>query len=99
MQNIVLSERNLLSLLHKLYFPGSEATILKSTAMGRVAISAVADDVAYRDCEPGPMHPDTERFIDDMKGVLTQRARRVQAEGRARRPGCNGQCGNPNCQQ
>ncbi|MEN6367613.1 MAG: hypothetical protein ABFC88_12420 [Thermoguttaceae bacterium] len=69
---IELSERNLLSLLHKLRMPGSEATIIKPTPAGRVVITAVSDEVAYKDRRPGPMHPDTEAFVAKMKEVLAQ---------------------------
>ena len=73
MRTLELSQRNLLTLLHKLEVPGSTATISKPTPEGTVLIHAVPDEVAYRDREPGPMSPDSEQFIKEMKAFLVLR--------------------------
>ncbi len=73
MRTLELSQRNLLTLLHKLEVPGSAATLNKPTPDGYVLIHAVPDEVAYRDREPGPMSPDTEQFIKEMKAFLVLR--------------------------
>ncbi len=70
MRTIELSQRNLLSLLHKLEMPGSAATIIKPTSEGSVRIVAIPDEVAYQDRQPGPMHPETERFVNEMKSFM-----------------------------
>jgi hypothetical protein len=76
--SIALSKRNLLTLLHKLEFPGSKRTIIKPTSTGDVVVSVVTDEEAYRNRAPGPMHPDTEDFIHDMEEALVV-VRRVRA--------------------
>ncbi len=73
MQIIELSQRNLLTLLHKLTVPGSAATLQKPTPDGYVMIHAVADEVAYKDRNAGPMSPDTEQFVAEMKAFLALR--------------------------
>lgn len=60
---IILSERNLLALLHKLRKPGSHRTIVKA---GVGTVRAELDDEHYRltdEPTPGPMTADTEQFI------------------------------------
>ena len=73
---IALSERNLLSLLSKLYEPDSLCTITNNVIddgagkniIGNVAIRAEKDDVHYADparrgSAPGQMSPKTERIV------------------------------------
>jgi len=65
---IVLSRRNVLALLHKLDFPGSQRTIVKVVkhpdgVQKILSLKAEDDDVHYRDEAPGEMHPATEKFI------------------------------------
>lgn len=60
---VVLSRRNLLSLLHKLDMEGSRRTLI---APGfAVVVRAEQDEEHYkgREVGPGPMHPETEAFI------------------------------------
>ena len=61
---VILSRRNLLSLLHKLDMPGSQRTLI---GPGRcVVVMAEDDDEHYKDrgvVGPGKMHPETEEFI------------------------------------
>ena len=66
---VVLSRRNLLSLLHKLEMPGSFCTIVKPDG---TAIKAERDEVHYanRIGGPGTMHPDTEQFVADLEEAL-----------------------------
>ena len=66
---VVLSRRNLLSLLHKLEMPGSFCTIVKPDG---TAIKAEPDEVHYanRVGGPGTMHPDTEQFVADLEEAL-----------------------------
>lgn len=73
---VALSRRNLLSLLHKLGMPGSERTIIKPTPNGRVIVSAVSDEEAYRNRPAGPMHSDTEEFIVEVETLLEARRKR-----------------------
>lgn len=62
---VVLSERNLRSLLSKLRLPDSACTISKTTDDGAVTIfvSAEPDAQHYADRTPGPMHPATEAAL------------------------------------
>jgi len=65
---IILSRRNLLSLLHKLDDPDSQRTIFKNvlTEEGTIQtliVSAQDDEAHYRDEAPGRMSPATEAFI------------------------------------
>jgi len=60
---IILSERNLLTLLHKLRVPGSSRTIIVPTDTARATIVAVTDEEKYKDRKPGAVTPDTEWFI------------------------------------
>lgn len=69
---VVLSERNLLALLSKLYTPGSACTIIKPDGL---IIRAEKDDVHYKHPSrlgegPGPMHTATENFIERLRTVL-----------------------------
>jgi hypothetical protein len=66
---VVLSRRNLLSLLHKVEMPGSFCTIVKPDG---TAIKAEPDEVHYanRVGGPGTMHPDTEQFVADLEEAL-----------------------------
>ena len=59
--HIVLSRRNLLSLLHKLDMSGSARSLI---APGREFVVTVEDDEEhYKSREAGKMHPLTEAFI------------------------------------
>lgn len=60
---ITLSQRNLLTLLHKLHMEGSSRTLLKPTPNGCAYVSVESDEEAYHDREPGGAHPETEGFI------------------------------------
>jgi len=66
---VVLSRRNLLSLLHKLEMPGSFCTIIKPDG---TAIKVEPDEVHYanRVGGPGTMHADTEQFVADLEEAL-----------------------------
>lgn len=63
--NVVLSRRNLRSLLAKLDGdPGHSACqITRETDLGLVIVTAEEDDVHYQGRTPGPMHPDTEGVL------------------------------------
>lgn len=63
--HVVLSERNLLSLLHKAGWEGSHRTLTKRERVdGPMLIVTVEPDADhYADREPGVMHSETERFI------------------------------------
>lgn len=56
----VLSRRNLLTLLHKLTVADSSRTLIKP---GNRRVIAQPDEECYANRAPGPMAPDTERFI------------------------------------
>ena len=58
---IILSRRNILSLLHKLDMPGSSRTLIAPACA--FAIRVEEDEAHYAGRQPGPMHPDTEEFI------------------------------------
>ena len=62
--HLVLSERNLLSLLTKLNQAGSARTI-ESPAEADFSVSSETDIEHYgaRGYGPGPMHPATERLV------------------------------------
>jgi hypothetical protein len=69
-QLVTLSQRNLLALLHKLVMENSAGTIIKP---GGITVHVEPDAVHYAGrSAPGPMHPDTERFIELMKGAIEQ---------------------------
>ena len=78
---IRLSQRNLLSLLHKLEMPGSVRTIIKATDDGEeVLIEAVTDEECYAGRDPGPMHPETEIFVSLLARALKIVRRQVEGE-------------------
>jgi len=72
---LVLSERNLLSLLSKLYTEGSAATIVCGDVppgYAPITISAEKNDIHYssatREGEPaGEMHPVTEKILERLR--------------------------------
>jgi hypothetical protein len=72
---VKLSERNLLSLLHKLVMPGSAREIIKwsedQSGVGlpseQVAIRVATDDEVYGERRPGEMHPETEYFVASLR--------------------------------
>lgn len=80
---VVLSERNLLSMLAKLYQPGSACEIgnnvtdINDEQHPEIVcwLESEADDKHYsaedRD-GAGPMHPDTERFVRKLREVLEE---------------------------
>lgn len=63
---VVLSERNVRALHHKLTMPGSARTITRLTDEGYLVVR-IEDDATHYDRpegRPGVMHPDTEAFIN-----------------------------------
>jgi hypothetical protein len=66
---VTLSRRNLLALLHKLDWEGSERTIQKLADDGMI-LTVVAEDNGehYGDGAAGTMHDETERFIESYGG-------------------------------
>lgn len=62
---VILSRRNLLSLLHKLDKPGSARTICHDFPHWSLTITAEDDGGHYKGCLPGVMTPDTEHFIKE----------------------------------
>ena len=62
---VVLSERNLKTLLSKLTMPDSACTICTSLDGAVFYVSAEPDDQHYNGREPGPMHPATEAQIKE----------------------------------
>lgn len=61
---IVLSERNLLTLLYKLGVEGSQRTLIKRVSgQHDLAVKVEHDAVHYQEEAPGPMRPEIERFI------------------------------------
>jgi hypothetical protein len=83
---VVLSRRNILSLLHKLEMEGSAQTIVKP---GGIAITVEPDEVHYADRAdgPGPMHHETEQFVRDMEAAL-----KIVRDKRCGNGGCCGGC-------
>ncbi len=67
---VVLSQRNLLTLLHKLTIPGSQRTIMKSNG---TRIVAETDEIHYGNRPPGPVNPDIEDFIIEYEAFLAER--------------------------
>jgi hypothetical protein len=63
MVKVVLSRRNLLSLLHKLSVSDSEATLVKHIGRDTLIVQAEDDGPHYAGQSAGQMHPDTEAFI------------------------------------
>jgi len=87
MKIVRLSERNLLSLLHKLVMPGSARKIIKwsedqpGEPSEQVAIRVATDDEVYGERRPGEMHESTENFIREMqKAVAIVRANLKSSE-------------------
>jgi len=71
MLEITLSRRNLLSMLHKLEMTGSGRAIIKPAGdTDEVMIHVATDEEVYADRLPGPMHPETEKFVARMNIVL-----------------------------
>ena len=70
---IVLSRRNLLTLLHKLEKPGSARTLVKPDG---TIVSVETDEEHYgnRPYAPGPATDDTEMFILEAEAWLARRA-------------------------
>jgi hypothetical protein len=64
---VVLSRRNLLTLLHKLEMAGSSRTLAGGDCAAgfELVVRAEGDDEHYAEREegPGPMHPQTEAFL------------------------------------
>ena len=79
---IKLSQRNLLTLLHKLQMPGSRRIIIKpqEESDSMVLIQAITDEEAYKYREPGEMHPETEAFIKRMETILEAMKEPVDAK-------------------
>jgi hypothetical protein len=73
---VALSRRNLLTLLHMLDDPESSKVLHKPTPAGKVMVTPVTDEEAYRNRMPGPMRPAHEQFIrlaeKALKEVLVQ---------------------------
>lgn len=65
---VVLSEANLLALLHKLRMPDSGRTIYKRIDGRMVFIRVENDHEHYQGEERGEMHPETEAFIAQNRG-------------------------------
>ena len=63
--NVVLSRRNLRSLLAKLDGAPmhSACQIMRETELGLVIVTAEEDDTHYEGRTPGPVHPDTEGVL------------------------------------
>jgi len=57
---LVLSRRNLLTLLYKLTQPDSHRTLIKP---GGRCVMAEPDEIHYKDRKPGPMSSDTETHL------------------------------------
>lgn len=70
MIEVKLSRRNILSLLHKLHMPGSARTIIKPVGDIDVAVIVEPDDEHYGNRVPGPMHPETERFVKAVETAI-----------------------------
>lgn len=68
MHELRISERNLLSLLSKLYTEGSVCSI--EDPMRSIRVVAERDDEHYGARRPGIMHPATERFVVAIKEFL-----------------------------
>lgn len=67
---VILSERNLLSLLDKLYMPGSARTLQRNTESNTLSISVETDAEHYEGRAvgtAGEMHPDTEAALAAIK--------------------------------
>lgn len=68
---LTLSRSNLQALLAKLdgYPKKSEATIFKRTDAGVIIVSAEEDQDHYTELPRGPMHPETEKRMAEMKNL------------------------------
>lgn len=66
---VVLSERNLLSLLTKLHTTGSACTIVGGSSCPGLFVRAEPDEEHYagRARGPGKMHPVTERIVQAVR--------------------------------
>lgn len=60
---VVLSKRNLLTLLAKLERPESKKTLCRITKQGFLFVRAEADETHYKNRKPGEMHPKEEAFL------------------------------------
>jgi hypothetical protein len=80
---IVLSQRNILSLLYKLT-SGTGGSLRKPHG---ATIVAEPDKVHYVGRQPGQMPPDTELFLDLMEEALETVKRQMQGEDAGRTPG------------
>ena len=73
MQQVTLSRRNLLTLLARLE-QGKDPYIIKPRgALGFVSIAVESDAEHYKDRDPGPMSPETERVIREFECLLAAR--------------------------
>jgi hypothetical protein len=80
--DVVLSERNLLTLLSKLYTPGSSREFVNGDVPAGIALArfrAERDDQHYnspsrRGAGPGEMHPITEKVLAAIREALAQLA-------------------------
>lgn len=72
MARIILSRRNLLSLLHKLEMRDSARTIVKydEDSNEPVTITVANDSDYYTDRPPGQMHPETEDFVEMLSAAI-----------------------------
>lgn len=75
MNEIRLSRRNLMTLLHKLEMTGSERTIIKPCGDVDLVVIAEHDEDHYHDRRAGRVHPDTEEFISEWEKWRTSRAK------------------------
>ncbi len=63
---LILSKRNLLSLLHKLEMEGSEKTLGVWDGTKWFYVKSESDEEHYKDRIPaGVMHPETEQFLSE----------------------------------
>lgn len=71
---VVLSERNLLSLLVKLYQPESLRTLERWSADFQHILSmrVETDKEHYGDRKPGPRSPETERIVQALQKALEE---------------------------
>lgn len=69
---VVLSRRNLLSLLHKVDLPAgaSNRTLVKETEEGVIVVQAEPDEAHYGDKAPGRMEESTEAFIKRLDAMI-----------------------------
>lgn len=70
-RTVILSERNLLALLTKLYTRDSACEIVGGEDCPGVSVKAERDEQHYGDRAfgPGPMHPTTERVLREIREV------------------------------